>query len=58
MNLNDVDWESLEKSGVFFFRDSHSSKINRYLSQKLLITSEELVIVVSAYEKFEELIRK
>ena len=59
MNLNEVDWESLEKTWGFLFKNGHFERSYR----KGIIThpqgkTEPLVILMSAYEKFEELIQK
>lgn len=57
MNLNEVDWKSLEKHWRHLFRNTVYSRMDRNLV-KVYRNPEELVILASAYEKFEELILK
>ena len=68
MNLNEVDWESLEDVWGFLFEEGVFAKIYRKSTKESSLSvvtrtpftplSEELVILVYAYEKFERLIRK
>ena len=65
MNLNEVDWESLEDVWGFIFEKGVFAKIYRKSIKESSLSvvthtplSEELVILVYAYEKFERLIRK
>ena len=59
MNLNEVDWESLENEWRFLLKNTSSSNINRaVIKNEHYAYFEQLVILVSAYEKLEELIQK
>lgn len=59
MNPNEVDWESLENEWRFLLKNTSSSNINRaVIKNEHYAYFEQLVILVSAYEKLEELIQK
>ena len=65
MNLNEVDWESLENVWGFLFEKGVFAKIDRKSikeSPSSVITHtplpEELLILVYAFEKFENLVCK
>ena len=59
MNLNEVDWESLENEWRFLLKNTSSSNINRaVIKNEHYAYFEQLVILVSAYENLEELIQK
>ena len=58
MNLNEVDWESLENVWGFLFKEGSLVKTYRRAirDEPSLRITEELWTLVSAYEKFGELV--